>query len=162
MPAFPDNADINFLHLCSLQVAAAIAAKDALQAAKDVRTLIAVDDYNVLYWQTGAETQTLRVLLLASAVGWHCAQPPSRASPCRLAALLTTMSPLRCCLDIRPRPPPLNAGYYEAVHNFHRRQLAPDELRLVRLRKGRGWGLGRPVVAFARPWLGARPARLLV
>lgn len=36
-----------------LQVAAAIAAKEALQAAKDVRTLIAVDDYNALYWQTG-------------------------------------------------------------------------------------------------------------
>jgi hypothetical protein len=59
----------------AVAVAAAIAAKEALQAAKDVRTLIAVDDYNALYWQT---------------------------------------------------------GYYEAVHNFHRRQLAPDELRLVR------------------------------
>lgn len=41
-----------------LQVAAAIAAKEALQAAKDVRTLIAVDDYNALYWQTG-EAATL-------------------------------------------------------------------------------------------------------
>lgn len=59
----------------SVPVAAAIAAKEALQAAKDVRTLIAVDDYNALYWQT---------------------------------------------------------GYFESVHNFHRRQLAPDELRLVR------------------------------
>jgi hypothetical protein len=25
-----------------------------------------------------------------------------------------------------------HTGYYESVHNFHRRQLAPDELRLVR------------------------------
>jgi hypothetical protein len=59
----------------SAVVAAAIAAKEAVAGVKEVPTLIAVDDYNVLYSHT---------------------------------------------------------GYYESVHNFHRRQLAPDELRLVR------------------------------
>ncbi|KAI3428497.1 hypothetical protein D9Q98_007321 [Chlorella vulgaris] len=58
----------------SAVVAAAIAAKEAVAGVKEVPTLIAVDDYNVLYSHT---------------------------------------------------------GYYESVHNFHRRQLAPDELRLV-------------------------------
>lgn len=56
-------------------VAAAIAAKEAVAASTELPTLIAVDDYNVLYSHT---------------------------------------------------------GYHESLHSFHRRQLAPDELRLVR------------------------------
>lgn len=53
LPALPAHPRGPLNRSASAQVAAAIGAKDALQATKDVRTLIAVDDYNVLYSHTG-------------------------------------------------------------------------------------------------------------
>ena len=63
---------------------------------------------------------------------------------------LTVMPPLF--------PPPLfppSPGYYESVHNFHRRQLAPDELRLVRWRARQGGESGRRMA-----WAGVTAGRL--
>lgn len=43
-----------------------------------------------------------------------------------------------------------HTGYYESVHSFHRRQLAPDELRLVRRPCLRRFALSSPL-HFSRP-----------
>ena len=44
--------------------------------------------------------------------------------------------PLLCARQTTAQHCPF-AGYFESVHNFHRRQLAPDELRLVSSEPGR-------------------------
>lgn len=91
------------------QVGAAIAAKEALQAAKDVRTLIAVDDYNALYWQTGepplciwhAFVSHAAWLRRGKAVREYREQSVAIAFACLLAALAHVSGQRRrapCCL----------------------------------------------------------------
>lgn len=82
------------------QVAAAIAAKEALQAAKDVRTLIAVDDYNALYWQTGEPPLCTWQALCCTPLG--CGEGDLSGSTVNhrwLSPLLACRQPLPTCQD---------------------------------------------------------------
>lgn len=143
-------------------VAAAIAAKEALAAQTEVPTLIAIDDYNALYsahtgavvvggsgwvggWLAGVAVWWGRRLsgvcqlpvchALCSHTGSACTDTAAQARTLHRLPHSATLTPRIGLRDLRfhlgsPSLPP--AGYYESVHNFHRRRLAPDELRLVR------------------------------
>lgn len=66
----------------------------------------------------------------------HLLSLPCTLAPCTQRVPTTS---LLGSIQLAPLYPhlPFCAGYYEAVHNFHRRQLAPDELRLVSAAAGR-------------------------
>lgn len=125
-------------------VVAAVGAKEAVAATTALPTLLAVDDYNALYSHTGA-----LLSFWVCQLGWlqplQAAGRGQRVSSAVAAAgsaaggpavqLPTTCTELR---TQRAEPSLLRpAGYYESVHNFHRCQLAPEELRLVRGAGGR-------------------------